>query len=438
MGKFQEMKDDNVQCSKQDCRSTHPSAFQEPSDTFIHEAEDLSTAQYFRTDSKDSADLLTPPPESKIANIKDKSTPPRIGNKLKQSMEVRTAKTETSSAHPKLTDTQYSPPHIIIDEVLRCLSEVESQIHQFCEHITTQNDEDIPLYQWPKYGGYPCLNTAVSELEKSTIKLKRIRIPEEYLAASISQAMESSTRVSKTVTYGFSVMDKKTARYLAEMESSPLSEAARSEANAAITEELKKLLEHSFRAAKHVWRATDLLRGCEHRSSRFKDWAWSGAATVMTAFIAATVSIVTVHLHGHSSLGLVPHSNSGGDMYSQVLDMVQRTQAVTNLTGELYTIKLHDIDRRYDNLAHLSEAHGLRIDNLVEALGPPNYEGTYSVSAMSIDQSACKDIERIIRQVSEESQRQSQRQQAEIKAMRKNINRMDIRLSSSIYKRCGG
>jgi hypothetical protein len=434
MGKFQEMKDDNVQCSKQDCGNTHPSALQEPSDTFIHVTWDMSIAQDFRTDSKDSADLLTPPLQSKIANITDKSTPLRIGNKLNHSMEVRTTKTDTSSVHPKLTDTQYLPPHTIVDEVLRCLSEVESQMHQFRKHITTQNDEDRLLYQWSKYGGYSFLNTAVSELEKSTAKLKRIRIPEEYLTASISQAMGSSTRVSKIVTYGFSVMDKKTARYLAEMESSPLSEAARFEANAAITEELKKLLEHSFRAAKHVWRATDLLRGCEHRSRHYKDWAWSGAATVMTAFIAATVSIATAHLHGHSRLGLVPHSNPGGEVYSQVLDMVQRTQAVTNLTGELYTIKLQDIDRRYDNLAHLSEAHGLRIDNLVEALGPPNYEGTYSISAPSIDQSACKDLERIVRQVSEESQRQ----QAEIKSMRKNINRMDIRLSSSIYKRCGG
>jgi hypothetical protein len=444
VGKSEKMEDDNVQCTKQDRGITFPSTLQEPADAFRHEAErlyeaeHLLTAQDFRTGGTDFDGLLTPPPERTFANVVGKLTPPNMENKLQLSVRVRTAKTDTSSVYLKLTETQYLPPRTIVNEVLRYLSEVEGQMDHFRKYITTQNDEDIPLYQWTKYGGYPSLNTAVSELEKSTTKLKRIRLPEDYLTVSISQAMESSIQVSKIATYGFSVMDKKTAEFLEEMESSTMSEEARSEANTLIIKELQKLMEHSFRAAKHVWLATDLLRGCKHKSSHYKDWAWSSATTIVTAFIAATVSIVTGHLYGHSGFDLKPSNNPGGDIYAQVLDMVQRTQAVTNLTGELYTIKLQDIDRRYDNLADLSEAHGLRIDNLVEALGPPNQVGTYSVAIQKTDQSACKDLERIIQQVSEGSKRQSQRHEAEIKLMRKNINRMDIRLSSSIYKNCRG
>jgi hypothetical protein len=438
VGKSEETENENVQCTKHDRGTIHPSTLQEPYDTIRYQVKHLLTVQDVQTGGKDLAGLLTPPPESRIANVTEKPNLHKTESKLKHAVSVCTAKTETSSAHPKLIDSQHPPSRIIVDEVLRCLSKVEGQMNQFRKYITIQNDEDIPLYQWSKYGGYSSLNTAVSELEKSTSRLKRIRLPEDYLTASISLAMDSSTSVSNIATYGFTVMDKKTAKYLEEMESSTLSEEARSEANAAITEELQKLMAHSFRAAKHVWLATDLLRSCKHKSNQHIDWAWSSAATIMTAFIATTVSIVTTHLYGYTGFGLIPSNNTAGEMYTQVLDMVQRTRAVTNLTGELYTIKLQDIDRRYDNLADLSEAHGLRIDNLVEALGPPNQEGTYSFAVQKTDQSACKDLQRLIQQVSEESKHQSQQHQAEIEFMRKNINRMDIRLSSSIAKKCKG
>jgi hypothetical protein len=389
---------------------------------------------------EDAASSLTLAPESKIANGLDDTTKPTIRkSKTPHSARASTVIPGVCGTLTNLIVAQDKYPRAIIDEVLRCLSDVEVQMSAFRTYIKTQNDEDIPLYQWATYSGYASLDDAVLQLERLTVKLKTIRMPQDYLPASLSRAMEYSTSISNAATYGFTIMNNKTSKHMEEMEGSMLSEEARSLANAVITEELQKLMDHSFRAVKNVWLTIDLLRDCEQKRSHYKGWGWSSlAATIMTTVVAATVGLVTARLYGLAGFYLVPSSSPGGGMYTQLIDLVQRTQAVTNLTSELYTIKLRDIDYRYDYLAALSESHGLRIDNLVEALGPPNEEGTYYPPKPKTDIGSCKDLERIMRKTSEESKRQSQRYQSEIELMRKNINRMDIRLTSSIEKKCKG
>jgi hypothetical protein len=304
----------------------------------------------------------------------------------------------------------------------------------FRHYIESQNDENKPLHQWKKYGGYAALSTTVCELEEAVTTLKNGRLLPAHLTASVAQATSSSTSVSKTTAYAFAMMNSKMANYMKDMETSRMSDEATAKANVVIMEELQKLMKHSFRAAGQVWLATDVLRSFEQRRTQYKDWAWFVTATVVTAVIAATVSIVTVHLYGLAGFNMVPKSNSEG-IYTQLVDLVQRTQALTNLTSELYTIKLQDIDRRYDDLAALAESHGLRIDNLVEALGPPNDEGTYYLPMPKTDSRSYKDLQSLIQKVSDETKRQQQRYQVEMKLMRKNMHRMDIRFTSAINKK---
>lgn len=334
----------------------------------------------------------------------------------------------------KLTNVQISS-RTVVDEILGRLAEVERHMSRFREYIKTQKDDDKPLYQWANYSGYPALDTAVSELDEATSKFKRVQLPQEYVAASVARAMDSSTTVSKAASYALAAMNMKTAKYMEEMETSTLSEEAKVNANALITEELQKLMEHSTHATERVWVATDLLRKLEEKQARYKDWAWSAAATVITAFIGAAVGILTAHLYGPEGLDLIPQNGRGQGMYGQVLDLVQRTQAATNLTSELYTIKMQDIDQRYNNLAALSESHGLRIDNLVEGLGPPNEKGIYYLSTPQRSHGEiCKDVEGRLQKVSNDANRQMQRLHEEMQIMRKNMNRMDIRLTSGLDK----
>jgi hypothetical protein len=317
---------------------------------------------------------------------------------------------------------------------LNRLGEVKDQMINFREYIRLQKDEDKPLYQWAKYSNYPSLTAAVSKLDKTVVKLKRTRLPQEHVSAGVSQATDMSASVSRATAYCLGVMNQKTAMYMEEMENSTMSEEAKAQANQLITEELKKLMEHSTRATERVWVATDLLRNCHQKCAHSMDWAWSVAGTIMTATIAAVVGIVTAHVYGPAGLDLVPMSGAGGVMYNQVLALVQRTHAVTNLTGELYSIRLEDIDQRYNDLATLSESHGLRIDNLVDALGPTNEQGVYYLSTPKTTDAPCKDIESRLQKDLDGAARQMKRLHEEMELIRKNMNRMDIRLTSRLEK----
>ncbi|KAF2823564.1 hypothetical protein CC86DRAFT_328976, partial [Ophiobolus disseminans] len=308
-------------------------------------------------------------------------------------------------------------------------------MRNFQDYVKIQKDDDKPLYQWAKFTGYPALNTVVSALDDATSKFKRTKLPHSYVAASVAQATSSSTSVSKAAAYALAAMNMKTGKYMDDMETSTLSDEGKRSANALITEELQKLMEHSTRAAERVWVATDLLRTLEAKHGNYTDWAWSAAGTVMTAGVAAIVGILAAHLYGPAGFDLVPAGGPNGHMYKQVVDLVQRTQAVTNLTGELYTIKLQDIDERFNDLSALSESHGLRIDNIVDGLGPTNAEGVYYVSMPKrTDGESCKDVEGRLQKVSGDAHRQMQRLRDEMQLMRKNMNRMDIRLSSGLEK----
>jgi hypothetical protein len=420
-------KNDNVQLIGQD-QMDHPSGITHEPSTNSEEQGQHPVSALMNSRGTESAELSFNLSENKANNSPGKPT------KVKVLIEVSTDNIGMASSSPTLIGTQVPSSCDIVGEILDCVAKVERQMNIFRHYIESQNDENKPLHQWKKYGGYAALSTTVCELEEAVTTLKNGRLLPAHLTASVAQATSSSTSVSKTTAYAFAMMNSKMANYMKDMETSRMSDEATAKANVVIMEELQKLMKHSFRAAGQVWLATDVLRSFEQRHTQYKDWAWFVTATVVTAVIAATVSIVTVHLYGLAGFNMVPKSNSEG-IYTQLVDLVQRTQALTNPTSELYTIKLQDIDRRYDDLAALAESHGLRIDNLVEALGPPNDEGTYYLPMPKTDSRSYKDLQSLIQKVSDETKRQQQRYQVEMKLMRKNMHRMDIRFTSAINKK---
>jgi hypothetical protein len=296
------------------------------------------------------------------------------------------------------------------------------------EYVKAQEGAGKPLYQWSRYGKYIALSKSVSELEEATKKFSLVQLPQDY-ATRIAAATSSSTAVSKSAIYVYAAISKKTGDHVDDLEGSSIPNIAKMSANVLIMEETGRLLEHCTRATEHVWRATDLLRTYDQKIQK-KEWAWSAAATAMTAVIAATVALVAAHLYGPPGLGLAPKADPANGRFEQALAIIQQTQAVTNLTDELYSIKLQDVDQRYKNLLALSESHGLRIDNLVESLGPPNQEGTYYLST---DTESC-DVQ--LQKASDNLKIQLQRQQHELESLRRNVQRMDVRLTRSIEKSC--
>lgn len=322
-------------------------------------------------------------------------------------------------------------PQDVADTMLTELKNVKQQMRRLLRYIEAQTDEDKPLYHWAAYDGYPALNTAVSKLRKAMTKFKAPRLPQEYLSKRLTCATDFSLSVSTCSADALAAMNKKTTEYMDAMEASTLNEDSKAQANAVITEEVCKLLEHCTSATGTVWQATDLLRKCKEQQAIVRGWAWSASATAMTAFVATVVSLATTYFYGPAYLDMFPARAGGPAVYSKIVDLVQQTQVVTNLTGELYKIKMQDVDLKYDDLSALSQAHGLRIDGIVDGLGPPNQQGTYYVSTTKSDDGSC---ESRIQNVSKDLQSQLQRQQQELELMRKNMHRMDVRLTRGIEK----
>jgi hypothetical protein len=323
---------------------------------------------------------------------------------------------------------------------LNLIGEVDKKMHHFREYIETQKDNGKPLYRWDKYTEYRAIHHAVYGVDREVSQFKSVSMPHKVVEECIARAMAHSTSVSKAVAYVLRVISEKTAAYTEELEGSTLSDEAKASATAYITAEVQKLLEHSTKAAGCVWAATDLLRELDQEDAPkpafHEGWIWSLGKFLLTAGFSAAIGIVTAqyHLYGPASVGLAHQGAHGTGLYNQVLALVQQSQANTNLTSEIYTVKLHELDQRYDTLAELAESHGLRIDNLVDSLGPTNAEGVYYSSTPKAEEGARSGIGERVLKALEDAQRQLQRQQNEMEAMRKNMNRMDIRLTKRIDK----
>jgi hypothetical protein len=323
---------------------------------------------------------------------------------------------------------------------LNLIGEVDKKMRHFREYIETQKEDGKPLYEWNKYTEYHAIYHAVYGVDRAVSQFKPVPMPRKIVRECIARAMAHSTSVSKDAAYTLRMMSEKTAAYTEELEGSTLSNEAMASAIAHITAEVQKLLEHSTKAAGCVWAATDLLQELEKhdapKPAPHDSWVWSLGKVLLTAGFSAAAGIAATqcHLYGPGALDLAYQGAHGTGLYNQVIGLVQRSQANTHLTSEIYAAKIRDLDQRYDTLAELADANCLRIDNLVDALGPTNAEGVYYSSIPKAEEGARSSISERVLKALEDAQCQLQQQQNEMKAMRKNMNRMDVRLTKRIDK----
>ncbi|KAF1841872.1 uncharacterized protein K460DRAFT_266946, partial [Cucurbitaria berberidis CBS 394.84] len=345
----------------------------------------------------------------------------------------------------------------VADEMLSRMYEVKNHMAEFEAYIQTQKDENKPLYQWAKYTGYRAISRAISGLDEAATLFEPVHLPKEDVKVYLRKATQFSLSVSKVAVFAMGVMGAKFDTCIDEIEESDLSVEGQVNAMKLVTAELKKLVKHCTRATGRVYATLDLLREsltvegtdreldipsiqkliseseAQRRASR-KSWIWTAAGILLSAATSAAIGITAAHL-GPAGFDLALNSNGRGNgLYAQVVDLVQRTQAVTNLTGEIYSVKLQDIDDRYQELASLSEAHGLRIDNIVDALGPSNTEGLYYSTTPKPDYPVPDAVYHHIRKISDNTGQHMQRLYHDMEQMRKNINRMDLRLIKRLEK----
>jgi len=342
------------------------------------------------------------------------------------------------------------------------MKKVEEAMVQFQQYIQSGKDGNKPLYKWSKFHGYHIISRTIADLDEATTKLEPVHLPRIQVKIYLSRATQISLAVSQIAVFAMGVMSDKSANCIDEIEDSPLSAEIKGSAQSLVTNELKKLLKHCARATDRVYAALDLLRKSlnidesyqnpdvslvkelvAEREARLRSsstsWLWKAAGIMLGAATSAAIGLTAARVHGVGSFGLESVYPSSSSVHTQVMNLIHRAQAVTNLTGEVYTIKLEDLVQRYKDLADASESHGLRIDNLVEALGVPNEQGTYfspphSNSTPKIDCQVPDDVRAYVQKLSADADRQLERLHSEMELMRKNIHRMDIRLTKRLNK----
>lgn len=330
---------------------------------------------------------------------------------------------------------------------------------EFEDYIHGQKYAEKPLYQWDKYSGYLALKRAIRSLDEVTQEFEDVLLPEEYARMYRRRARTFSTAVSTSAIAALGVMNDQAATCIDDVEASNLGAEDKGDANTAVTGELAKVIKYLARATSRTWAAYDLLEErmksdspgekkylelafikkliLESRDQQRiprKSWHRTATSLLLGASTITAVGIGAAYICGATGLNLSSMA-WGHDhiMYGQVVNLVQRTLAVTNLTGQIYSVKLQDLDQRYIELESASEGHGLRIDNLVDALGPSNELGDY-YSSPKAGCSVPDDLDQYFKKIADEINRQMQRVQSEMEQMRKNINRMDIRLTKRLDK----
>ncbi|RYO23856.1 hypothetical protein AA0111_g9067 [Alternaria arborescens] len=388
--------------------------------------------------------------ETKAADVEN-DTPekgPENSDMVNSAIATHKKRVDCADGKAKKSTSAVKAQRNCADGVLGSMSDIEKAMFQLYEYIKAHNDSKKPLYMWATFGGYSSVNVALLDLHDKAIEFEEAhRLPVTNARILLSRATQISLAVSQMAVFCMGVMGDKVTSCIDEVEESDLSAEGKDKAKALITKELKKLLKTCAKATDQVYVALDLLRSSLHveessqnldisiikdliaESTPRKSWLRSVTDVVLKTVMGAAVSIAAVQFYSTSGFDLALQTNPFGT-HSQVMSLVQRAQAVTNLTGEIYSIKLEDLDQRYKELEAASESHGLRIDSLVEALGVPNAEGTYYLSMPKSDREAPGGTQKI----SADADRQIQRLRSELAAMRKNIHRMDIRLMKRLDK----
>ncbi|KAI8937819.1 hypothetical protein NX059_005513 [Plenodomus lindquistii] len=370
--------------------------------------------------------------------------------------------------------------YLLADAVLANMKRLQTALEALKEHINTQlsGPKAKSLHEWDPYTDYRNLSTAADSLAYTVLQFVPSHLPETTASSYRRRARLYSTSTSHLAIFILNHTNQKCSTCLADLDTSDLSADAKQAAQTQMTSEVSKLLDHCSRATTRVWCAYDTMEA-SLQPTLSQEIAATVDATVRRAVASMREEyankekldyehykathhstrthvlqtlfwiVVTAASFYSTAQSLFPaafipplytpssqmQAQAGAHLYHQTLELVERTNAITNLTGELYDIQLQDLNTRYKALELSAEDTSLRIDNLVDALGVPNELGNYYVAAQD---GGSEGMRRRVEKMQEDVEGRLQRLQDDIKQMRKGIQRMDIRLTKRLDKVGGG
>ncbi|KAF2709528.1 hypothetical protein K504DRAFT_406794 [Pleomassaria siparia CBS 279.74] len=346
-----------------------------------------------------------------------------------------------------------------IDRVLIGMYEVNRQMAAFHEYIVANRSLNMPLYQWPKYDGYSEISHSSRELDKAVDhlktregKLQKINMPRKHASSYLDRALNFSTTTSKVTVFALQTMSSKSANCLAEIDDSKLSGSEKDAAKMEITSELSNFMENSTDATESVYSAMDLLRKIiysameeildsaiekQNKRGSWKEWA-------LLCISLLSLGIASFGLYNQlSSSKFFPFVDVQGTELAKGYGVAEITALQSTLND---TISAVSEANKLDNLVtsarlkYLEETYdttGQRIDNIWDALGPPNAIGGFDIGRQTGNLN--EKLAQGIQDVRQDVNKQLEKIQREMKQLdtvrdqfvelRRYVHRVDLRLT---------
>ena len=344
------------------------------------------------------------------------------------------------------------------------MSRVLEEMTKYLDYILSQGVQLKPLYQWDPYHGYDASISAIHSLERAVRALRaehsteNIILPEEYIRMCRRGGRQLSTSISKAAGHIMRTMRKRSENCTDEIEASPLDDIGKTEAIAGIMHELEKVIQYCVGATNHTWQAFDLLEerliadeldksmrdflakriieaSEAHNRSPPKTGFWKAAISIVGVSIGVAIIFAAANMYSPGGFSPATEVSAHGDsLHTDFLSMVERTQHIANLTNRAHSAHFQDMNQRYKYLEVASQHQSLRIDNIVESLGPPNEVGTYYSSWPQLEHRFSEAARQSVGTVATELEDQLKRLRYDLKSLRRNVDNMDIRLTKRLDK----
>lgn len=336
------------------------------------------------------------------------------------------------------------------------------------DYVQSQSTDKDHLYEWEKYQDYETLGKAIKGLEAATEKFKKLakeaegmQMPRRLMTTLVQNAIMTSISVSDMAHYILRTMNSKTRHCFEEVDKSKFLDSTKTEMKDLIIQDATALLCSTTDTTRATYTSLDLLLKILHDATEFdtlepldlgfpksKKAAPTGSLRKIVTGVLIALPLLSAFCFNpwlpptelYQRLTEQTHVQNLHlqTQINQLRDEVIKTvRAEPHMQAEELTELYGRMDALGDNIKTMEKQFqdvGLRIDNLWEALGPPNEHGTYfdpSPNGHYNKEPALPSSN------DDQGHLQMSRQQfkaldAEIVKLRREMHRVDIRLTREV------
>ncbi|KAF9735448.1 hypothetical protein PMIN04_009476 [Paraphaeosphaeria minitans] len=261
---------------------------------------------------------------------------------------------------------------------------LESEMSAFNVYVITQHMHGKPLNMWPKYEQYSGLSAASRELEDIVTHIKKLAQCAGFSSKCCIdmytfQAREISIKVSNIIATIMKTMSDKTKQIEAEAGTDAHKSTEQDAAIVTIMSELAEVIKHLTAAAESTWTALNLLETMAAKSSpqQANKFAKMHAYLPWVCCAITAILALSTFFNARDNAFQSPDLDSMRSSIAEMQSLCGLVNKNLDIAAYIRNGTLARVDQRLLALEHAWRDNDERLDNVWEALGPPNAEGTY-------------------------------------------------------------